>query len=177
MFRAKIWQIQVYLTGVSLSHGHNQLYAQSSNREVSINISAQPLHCENNSHELNQYCNYLNKEINILEIENVTKNLWNGKSAGIDGVGAEFYKHTSTDILPILHKLFNIRLITGVSLSHGHNQLYAQSPNREVRINPVNYRGISITTTMYKIFSSIINNRLYHWTVEHHKIDEAQSSF
>ena len=41
-------------------------------------ISAQPLHCENNSHELNQYCNYLKKEINILlfydllEIENVT---------------------------------------------------------------------------------------------------------
>ena len=140
-------------------------------------ISAQPLYCENNSHELNQYCKYLNKEINILEIENVTKNLWNGKSAGIDGVGAEFYKHTITDIVLIVQKLFNIILITGVSLSQGHNQLYAQSPNREVRINPVNYRGISITTRMYKICSSIIINILYHWTEEHHKIDEAQSSF
>ena len=64
-----------------------------------------------------------------------------------------------------------------MSLSHGHNQLYAQSSNREVRINPGNYRGISITTTMYKIFSSIINNISYHWTEKHHKIDEAQSGF
>ena len=30
---------------------------------------------------------------------------------------------------------------------------------------------------MYKIFSSIINNRLYQWAEDHHKIDEAQSGF
>ena len=38
-------------------------------------LSAQPLHFENNSHEANQDCNYLNKETSILEIENVIKNL------------------------------------------------------------------------------------------------------
>ena len=43
--------------------------------------------------------------------------------------------------------------------------------------NPGNYRGISITTTMYTIFSSIINNRLCYWSEEHYKIDEAQSGF
>ena len=123
--------------------------------------SAQPLQFENNRHEANQDCNDLNKEISILEIENVINNLSNGKSAGIDGIGAEFYKHTITDILPIFHKLFNNILITGVFPKSWTQSILCPIFKSGSKNNPSNYRGILITTTIYKIFSSIINNRLF----------------
>ena len=43
--------------------------------------------------------------------------------------------------------------------------------------DPNNYRGISITTTMYKIFSNIINQRLYRWAEDNNKLDECQAGF
>ena len=43
--------------------------------------------------------------------------------------------------------------------------------------NPNNYRGISIANVMYKIFSHIINARLYTWAENNHKIDESQAGF
>ena len=42
---------------------------------------------------------------------------------------------------------------------------------------PENYRGISLTNTIYKIFTGIINKRLYEWAETNHKIDESQSGF
>jgi len=42
---------------------------------------------------------------------------------------------------------------------------------------PGNYRGISITNTMYKIFSGTINKRLYDWAEKNNKIDESQVGF
>ena len=46
--------------------------------------------------------------------------------------------------------------------------------------DPNKYRGMSITTTMYTIFSNIINQRLYRWAAEDktcNKIDECQTGF
>ncbi len=42
---------------------------------------------------------------------------------------------------------------------------------------PENYRGISLTNTIYKIFTGIINKRLYEGAETNHKIDESQSGF
>ena len=42
---------------------------------------------------------------------------------------------------------------------------------------PENYRGISLTNTMYKIFTGVINKRLYEWAETNNKIDESQSGF
>ena len=43
--------------------------------------------------------------------------------------------------------------------------------------NPGKYRGISITNTMYKIFSGIVNKRLYDWAEIYYKIDESQAVY
>ena len=42
---------------------------------------------------------------------------------------------------------------------------------------PSNFRGIVLINTMYKLFSIILNNRLYKWAEENRKLDEAQVEF
>lgn len=43
--------------------------------------------------------------------------------------------------------------------------------------DPSNFRGISLMNTMYKIFSIILNKRLYKWAEENIMLDEAQAGF
>ena len=45
------------------------------------------------------------------------------------------------------------------------------------KLDPSNYRGISLINVMYKIFSNIIYDRLYVWAEEFNKIDESQAGF
>ena len=45
------------------------------------------------------------------------------------------------------------------------------------RENSSNYRGISHVNVLYKIFSNIVNNRLYRWVDTFDLIDENQADF
>ena len=120
---------------------------------------------------------YLNAEITLDEVINAIGKLSVGKSAGNDGISSEFYKHTSNEIAPILCSLFN-----RIFESHNIPIFWSQSiicpiHKSEAQNDPKTYRGISITSVMYKIFSHIMNNRLYSWAEDNNKIDESQSGF
>ena len=65
-------------------------------------------------------------------------------------------------LITIFHNYFNNILITGVFSYSWSQSIICQIFKSGSKSNPSNYRGISITSTMYEIFSSIINNRLYH---------------
>ncbi len=43
--------------------------------------------------------------------------------------------------------------------------------------DPNNYRGISVTNTLYTIFSRLIKTRLYNWAENHNKLNESQAGF
>ena len=40
-----------------------------------------------------------------------------------------------------------------------------------------NFRGIALVNSMHKIFSSILNKRLYSWAEGNKKLDESQAGF
>ena len=94
-----------------------------------------------------------------------------------DMISAEFYKRTATDIAPILKDVFNSIVDSGVCpKSFGETilcPLHKSGPNSD----PNNFRGISLVNTMYKIFSSILNKRLFAWVEENEKLDESQAWF
>jgi len=134
--------------------------------------------CTDNSHNLaDPTAIVLNEPITIEEIQRSISTLSFGKSSGIDGIPAEFFKYTTDDISPILILLFNQILETGsIPLSWGSSVITPIHKSGPTNI-PGNYRGISISTTLYKIFSGIINNRLSNWAEDNNKIDESQSGF
>ena len=43
--------------------------------------------------------------------------------------------------------------------------------------HPNNYRGISLIDVLTKIFTGILNDRIYKYCIENNKIDEAQAGF
>ena len=136
-----------------------------------------PLSFRENIEYASQEADVLNSEILPSEISSAIKKLSNGKSSGIDGIPSEFYKNTLHDIVPVLHKLFNTVFSTGNFPSIWSQSVICPIFKSGSKKNPANYRGISITTSMYKIFSCIINKRLYEWAEATHKIDEAQAGF
>ena len=98
-----------------------------------------------------------------------------GKSAGNDGLlNVEFYKCTTEIIVPFLCRLFKNILTTGKFPDSWGEIIVCPIYKAGLQYDPNKYRGISITTTMYTIFSNIINQRLYSWA-EDNKLDECQA--
>jgi len=135
-------------------------------------------HDAGNDHEYaDNNANVLNDPFELSEIKQSILRLKNGKSCGDDGIPSEFYKFSVDYISPIQLVLFNKILDTGCfPKSWGHSvitPIHKSGPTN----SPGNYRGISITNILYKIFSGAINKRLYDWAEDNGKIDESQSGF
>ena len=103
---------------------------------------------------------YLNSEITIDEILQSISKLGVNKSPGNDGICSEFYIHTKNEIAPILCSLFNKILSTGTFPKSWGESIICPLHKSGPKNDPNNYRGISLTTTMYKIFSIVLNSRL-----------------
>ena len=123
------------------------------------------------------YADCLNNPICLSEIKDAITSLANGKSAGIDGLPYEFYKVKLHEIPPILHKLFNAVMSTGNFPISWSQSIICPIHKSGSIDDPANYRGISFTKTMYKIFSGIISSRLCKWAEDNNIIDEAQAGF
>ena len=86
-------------------------------------------------------------------------------------------KYTSHEITPLLLSIFNTIFESGIFPSNcGKSVIGTIYKNGRIN-NPGNYRGISITDTLYKVFSTIVNTRLYNWAENNNQIDESQVGF
>ena len=107
----------------------------------------------------------------MVEINLSIKTLKSGKSAGPDPLGAKFYKNTCTEISPILKDIFNSILDNGVSPKSFGESVLCPIHKSGLIIDQNNFRGIALINKMNKIFSSILNKRLYSWVEENEKLD------
>ena len=102
----------------------------------------------------------LNVPIDISEIMASLKRIKANKAAGADGIAAEFYK-CAGDILALpLTMLFNHVMLTGLYPKTWCAGLINPLHKRDSPFLPDNYRKITITPAIGKIFDGILNNRL-----------------
>ena len=101
----------------------------------------------------------------------------NGKSPGTDGIDAEFYKETISEIAPTLPKIINLIFDTGVFPKSWGESVICPIHKSASHDDPSNYRGISLLNIMYKIMSNIIRGRLYLCAEENNEIYEGQAGF
>ena len=127
--------------------------------------------------EADRTADMLNEEISLSEVLSSIRQLKCGKSPGPDCIGAEFYLNTATEISPILKDLFNRILDSGIFPSSWGRSILCPIHKSGPISDPGNFRGISLINTMYKLFSIILNKRLYTWAEQNGKLDEAQSGF
>jgi len=119
----------------------------------------------------------LNSPIILSEVKDAIRKLKNGKSCGIDGIPSEYYKYTFDILAPYLVKIFNNIFETKEFPNSWGKSIICPIHKSGPTHMPENYRGISLTNTMYKIFTGVINKRLYEWAETNNKIDESQSGF
>ena len=119
----------------------------------------------------------LNVRINNAEILQACKDLKNGRSGGPDLVLNEFFKYGIDAFINYLSKLFNIIFDKGYfpeKWSEGH----IVPLHKKGDVNDTgNYRGITLLSTLGKLFTRILNTRLCNWAENYNVYVEAQSGF
>ena len=99
-------------------------------------------------------------EISLEEVFNAINSQRNNKYPGNDGLTAEFYEYFSNEVAPILLEVYNSWKqlgIIGISSRNGIiSVIYKKGDKKDI----ANYRPISRLNLDYKIFTTILKNRM-----------------
>ena len=111
------------------------------------------------------------------EITKVIKQLKSGKVCGPDLVLNEFFKFESQTLQQFIHQLFNKLFKQGYfpdTWSEGYTVPLHKKCDQD---DPGNYRGITLLSTLGKLFTKVLHNRLNSWAEIYNVYIEAQSGF
>ena len=119
----------------------------------------------------------LDHDISSQEIDKAFHKLKRNKATGLDEVSAEILIHSKDKIQPYLCKLFNKIFEMGYFPIQWGLATVVPLFKKGDRDLCDNYRGISLLSITSKVFTSVLNNRLYIWAEENNKINEEQAGF
>ena len=120
----------------------------------------------------------LNTDILKDEIHTAITQLRNRISPGPDMSLNEFFKYGSASLINYLHALF-IKLFHMGYFPEQWSESFIVPIFKKGDINEVvfNYRGITLLSTLRKLFTRILNNRLNKWAEMYNVYIEAQVGF
>lgn len=119
----------------------------------------------------------LDTDITEEEVSIAISKLKDGKSPGIDGIPAEFLKTAEYNIKYYLTSLFNKIYQSSYFPIAWARSIIVPIYKKGDKAKPENYRGISLLSIVSKIFTSILNKRLYNWAEDGNKIGREQAGF
>ena len=129
-------------------------------------------HIKDYSNELNQDVSDTPYNVNIPLLDNTfipdevisqVNKMEADKSCGLDGIPPGVYKHLTMPWILLITSLFNLILTSGsYPLSWSKAKLFMLF-KRGNRMDPNNYRGISVINSIAKIFDMVLCNRLEQW--------------
>ena len=118
----------------------------------------------------------LNCKVSKKELMEAVKLAKNKKAVGIDKIANELLKHD--EIVKMLYVLFNVCLENNCIPDDWRIAIVNPIPKEAGRIiDPLRYRGISLQSCIYKVFSNILNTRLNKFLEEHQLLNDAQNGF
>ena len=127
-----------------------------------------PLYIDNRS---------LNKPLEIDEVKKAVDKAKFGKASGVDGIPNEVLK--SDFIVKYLHAFFQMCLDYSIIPSPWTQAIICPIPkskNNDPRL-PLSYRGLSLLSCIYKIYSSVLNNRLVIYLENNNILHDEQNGF
>ena len=127
--------------------------------------------------EANNEKHLLDNPITICEIKKCIRKLKNNKTCGEDLIINEMIKSGAYILLPSLCKLFNLVLKTGKFPEKWNINLLSPIWKAGNHFDCNNYRGISISSCLGKLFTSVLQSRLLSYLEDNHKISEKQAAF
>jgi hypothetical protein len=136
------------------------------------NLNNRYLNCE-----LQDMFSELSTIITEDEIIKACKELKTGKSGGPDLFLNEFFKHGSHVLVSFFSKLFNSILDHGYYPDKWSDSFIVPIFKKGCIDDVCNYRGISLLSTLGKLFTKILNTRLDNWAENYNVYVEAQAGF
>ncbi len=112
-----------------------------------------------------------------IEIEKAIDKLKAKKSAGIDRLISEYFKAGKQTLIYFLYSLFNLIFENGVFPKQWAIGIIVPLHKSGDTRNPDNYRGITLTSILGKLYTSILNSRLVKWADTYMNISESQAGF
>ena len=112
----------------------------------------------NDRHSTTDAQSALNKQISLDEIADALKTFKNGKSASDDMICNEILKSLSEANLMLLCKVFNQCLSS--CTYPWNNSIISPLHKKGCKTDPDNYRAVAVSSTIGKLFSTVILNRL-----------------
>ena len=108
---------------------------------------------------------FLNEPLSTNEVDKALKTLNKGKSPGFDGVSSEHLQYTGRNFLDLLTELFNriIQIEHVPSNFKIGTQIPLYKGKNTCSLDPNNYRGITLLTSLNKVFEIIIWHRIKDW--------------
>ena len=119
----------------------------------------------------------INIPISYSEILIGVKQLKNGASAGPDLLLNEFFKNGTNILTNYIHCLFNKIFENGYFPDKWSEGFIVHIFKKGDKNEPSNYRGITLLSTLGKLFTRVLNNRLNEWAEKYRIYCEAQAGF
>ena len=120
---------------------------------------------------------HLDNPITEREVIQATQKLKSKKAPGKDGITNEILKACMPRISNVLCDLFNVVLKEGTYPSHWKDGINVPIFKNGDPSNPNNYRGITLSSSMGKLFCLIINRRLENYLEENNLLINEQAGF
>ena len=140
-----------------------------SKTNANVNIPDSPIQNSNES---------INRAFTIDEINKHINSLKNNKSPGIDNILNEFIKYSPKELIVVIVKFFNIILDTGIIPNDWTIGVIKPLYKNKGDINDVNnYRGITLLSCIGKLFTSVLNARLYAYLTSENILGNEQAGF
>ena len=119
----------------------------------------------------------LNSNFSHVDILKAIKQLKTNKSGGPDKLINEMFIHSKNVLVPTLCNLFNKIFEIG-KFPDDWSEGYVIPLHKKGNANEVeNYRGITLLSSLGKLFTRVINNRLNEWAENYSVLIEAQAGF
>ena len=121
--------------------------------------------------------NELDTEINTQEITEAAKKMKLKKAAFSDKINNEIIKNSIDILINGFKKVFNAVLNSGYFPNSWCEGLITPIFKSGDKLNPNNYRGICVSSSLGKFFCSILNNRLIKFLENKHTLHPSQIGF
>ena len=120
---------------------------------------------------------FFNENITLFEVKKAIDDAKKGKACGIDAIPIEVLKNDAT--VSFLHALFNVCFDKGIVPSIWSKCIIKPIPKSSTADprDPLSYRGISLASSIYKLYCSILNSRLSSWSETNGKLVDEQNGF
>ena len=119
----------------------------------------------------------LDRLISTEEVKSAIKSLKNSKSPGEDNILNEYFIEAGDILISHITDIFNGIFNTGVFPESWSKGIIVPVYKKVDPTLADNYRAITLSSCMSKLFTSILNNRIYSWVEEHEKLSDAQFGF